>query len=91
VKGFEVIRGVYLDSLPFDLERNLVTPTFKLKRPQLLQFYKVSTAYRCFPCLLPMLDWWDWTMEGDITSYLINIMHGVMQMEIDALYGNSKK
>jgi long-chain acyl-CoA synthetase len=52
VKGFEVIRGVYLDSLPFDLERNLVTPTFKLKRPQLLQFYK---------------------------------------MEIDALYGNSKK
>ncbi len=30
-------------------------------------------------------------MKGDISSYLINMVHGVMQMEIDALYGNSKK
>jgi len=40
VKGFEFIRGVHLDPLPFDLERDLATPTYKLKRPQLLKFYQ---------------------------------------------------
>jgi len=40
VKGFEAIRGVVLEPLPFDVERDLVTPTFKLKRPQLLAYYK---------------------------------------------------
>ncbi|KAG0610145.1 hypothetical protein M758_7G041600 [Ceratodon purpureus] len=40
VKGFEAIKGVVLEPLPFDVERNLVTPTFKLKRPQLLAYYK---------------------------------------------------
>ena len=42
VKGFEALKGLHLEPLPFDVERNLVTPTFKLKRPQLLQYYKVS-------------------------------------------------
>nr|XP_024379414.1 long chain acyl-CoA synthetase 4-like isoform X3 [Physcomitrium patens] len=42
VKGFEVIRGVVLEPLPFDMERDLVTPTFKLKRSQLLQYYKTQ-------------------------------------------------
>jgi long-chain acyl-CoA synthetase len=42
VKGFEAIRGVILEPLPFDVERNLITPTFKLKRPQLLEFYKTQ-------------------------------------------------
>lgn len=42
MRGFEALKGLHLEPLPFDVERNLVTPTFKLKRPQLLQYYKVS-------------------------------------------------
>ncbi|KAF5197637.1 Long chain acyl-coa synthetase [Thalictrum thalictroides] len=40
LKGFEVIRGVHLDPVPFDMERDLLTPTFKKKRPQLLKYYQ---------------------------------------------------
>lgn len=40
MKGFEFIRGVHLDPLPFDVDRDLATPTYKLKRPQLLKFYQ---------------------------------------------------
>lgn len=42
VKGFEAIKGMVLEPLPFDVERNLVTPTFKLKRPQLKEYYKIQ-------------------------------------------------
>ncbi|KAL5987163.1 eukaryotic long-chain fatty acid CoA synthetase (LC-FACS) [Asimina triloba] len=40
LRGFEMIKGVHLEPNPFDMERDLITPTFKLKRPQLLQYYK---------------------------------------------------
>ncbi|KAM2032768.1 hypothetical protein ACFX1T_014751 [Malus domestica] len=40
LKGFEVIKGVHLDPEPFDMERDLITPTYKKKRPQLLKHYK---------------------------------------------------
>lgn len=40
LRGFEMLRAVYLEPTPFDIERELVTPTFKLKRPQLLKQYK---------------------------------------------------
>lgn len=40
LRGFEMLRAVYLESIPFDIERDLITPTFKLKRPQLLKYYK---------------------------------------------------
>ncbi|CAJ1927296.1 unnamed protein product [Sphenostylis stenocarpa] len=40
LKGFEFIRGVHLDPIPFDMERDLITPTYKKKRPQLLKFYQ---------------------------------------------------
>lgn len=40
LKGFEVIRGVHLDPVPFDMERDLLTPTFKKKRPQMLKYYQ---------------------------------------------------
>ncbi|TMW84501.1 hypothetical protein EJD97_025053 [Solanum chilense] len=40
LKGFEFIKAVHLDPLPFDMERDLLTPTFKKKRPQMLKFYK---------------------------------------------------
>ncbi|XP_049352212.1 probable CoA ligase CCL6 [Solanum verrucosum] len=40
LRGFEMLRAVHLEPNPFDIERELVTPTFKLKRPQLLNYYK---------------------------------------------------
>ncbi|CAN4075894.1 unnamed protein product [Withania somnifera] len=40
LKGFEFIKALHLDPVPFDMERDLLTPTFKKKRPQLLKYYK---------------------------------------------------
>ncbi|KAF5729751.1 long chain acyl-CoA synthetase 4 [Tripterygium wilfordii] len=43
LKGFEFVKAVHLDPVPFDIERDLLTPTYKKKRPQLLKYYKVAT------------------------------------------------
>ncbi|MQL96029.1 hypothetical protein Taro_028700, partial [Colocasia esculenta] len=40
LKGFEFVKAVHLDPLPFDMERDLLTPTYKKKRPQLLKYYQ---------------------------------------------------
>ncbi|KAK4491378.1 hypothetical protein RD792_002119 [Penstemon davidsonii] len=40
VRGFEMLRAVHLEPIPFDIDRDLITPTFKLKRPQLLKYYQ---------------------------------------------------
>ncbi|KAI5655337.1 hypothetical protein M9H77_32524 [Catharanthus roseus] len=40
LKGFEYIKAVHLDPVPFDMERDLLTPTFKKKRPQLQKYYQ---------------------------------------------------
>ncbi|XP_042442444.1 long chain acyl-CoA synthetase 4-like [Zingiber officinale] len=40
LKGFEFIKAVHLDPVPFDIERDLLTPTYKKKRPQLQKYYK---------------------------------------------------
>ncbi|XP_052209747.1 long chain acyl-CoA synthetase 4-like [Diospyros lotus] len=40
LKGFEFIKAIHLDPVPFDMDRDLLTPTFKKKRPQLLKYYK---------------------------------------------------
>ncbi|CAL0332016.1 unnamed protein product [Lupinus luteus] len=40
LKGFEVIKAIHLDPVPFDMERDLITPTYKKKRPQLLKYYQ---------------------------------------------------
>ncbi|KAG9440845.1 hypothetical protein H6P81_021010 [Aristolochia fimbriata] len=48
LRGFEMLRAVHLEPVPFDIERELITPTFKLKRPQLLKYYKdtIEQLYR---------------------------------------------
>lgn len=40
LRGFEMLRAVHLEPVPFGIEKDLITPTFKLKRPQLLKYYK---------------------------------------------------
>ncbi|KAJ1685345.1 hypothetical protein LUZ63_016735 [Rhynchospora breviuscula] len=40
LKGFEIIKGIHLDPVLFDMERDLLTPTYKKKRPQLLKYYQ---------------------------------------------------
>eukprot|EP00891_Asterochloris_glomerata_P009967 jgi/Astpho2/9967/Aster-06780 len=40
LKGFEQIKSIYLDSQQFSVENELMTPTFKLKRPQLQKAYQ---------------------------------------------------
>jgi len=40
LKGFELVRAVYLESEPFSVDNELLTPTFKLKRPQLQKKYQ---------------------------------------------------
>ncbi|XP_077233193.1 putative CoA ligase CCL6 isoform X2 [Tasmannia lanceolata] len=40
LRGFEALKAIHLEPNPFDIERDLITPTFKLKRPQLLKYYK---------------------------------------------------
>ncbi|KAL0408039.1 UNVERIFIED_CONTAM: Long chain acyl-CoA synthetase 4 [Sesamum radiatum] len=43
LKGFEFIKAIHLDPIPFDMERDLITPTYKKKRPQLLKYYQVHS------------------------------------------------
>uniref|UniRef100_A0A0C9RQP3 Long-chain-fatty-acid--CoA ligase n=1 Tax=Wollemia nobilis TaxID=56998 RepID=A0A0C9RQP3_9CONI len=40
LRGFEFLKAVHLEPVPFDMERDLLTPTYKKKRPQLLKYYK---------------------------------------------------
>jgi long-chain acyl-CoA synthetase len=41
LKGFEFIKDIHLKPVPFDMDRDLITPTYKKKRPQLLKYYQV--------------------------------------------------
>ncbi|KAG8055991.1 hypothetical protein GUJ93_ZPchr0001g29672 [Zizania palustris] len=48
LKGFEFIKAVYLEPVPFDMDRDLITPTYKKKRPQLLKYYQgvIDSMYK---------------------------------------------
>ncbi len=40
LKGFEILKAVHLDANEFSVDTEPLTPTFKLKRPQLLKHYQ---------------------------------------------------
>ncbi|KAK6137094.1 hypothetical protein DH2020_029165 [Rehmannia glutinosa] len=40
LKGFEFIKAVHLDPIPFDMDRDLLTPTYKKKRNQFFKYYQ---------------------------------------------------
>ncbi|XP_022770781.1 long chain acyl-CoA synthetase 1-like isoform X3 [Durio zibethinus] len=42
MRGFEFIKGVILEPVPFDMERDLVTATLKKKRNKLLKYYQAE-------------------------------------------------
>ncbi|KAI8384984.1 uncharacterized protein BYT42DRAFT_564291 [Radiomyces spectabilis] len=39
LRGFEFAKAIYLESEPFSIENELLTPTFKVKRPQAKKYY----------------------------------------------------
>ncbi|KAH1075203.1 hypothetical protein J1N35_027531 [Gossypium stocksii] len=41
LKGFEFIKAAHIDPVPFDMERDLLTPMYKKKRSQLLKYYQI--------------------------------------------------
>jgi len=46
--GFEIVKGIYLYPKQFGVEDDLITPTFKLKRPQLRKYFQkeISNMYQ---------------------------------------------
>ena len=42
LKGFGVVKKLLLDPEPFSVENELLTPTFKYKRPQLQKKYQAE-------------------------------------------------
>lgn len=42
LRGFEFARNIFVESEPFTMENDLLTPTFKIKRPQAAKFYKAQ-------------------------------------------------
>ncbi|KAK2425890.1 long chain acyl-CoA synthetase [Trifolium repens] len=46
LKGFKFIKAVHLDLVPLDMERDLITPTYNKKRPQLLKYYQFYQLVR---------------------------------------------
>lgn len=46
--GFEIVRAIFLESTPFTVEKDLMTPTFKLKRNKVRDLYEkeIQNLYR---------------------------------------------
>ncbi|CAN1254391.1 Long chain acyl-CoA synthetase 4 [Linum perenne] len=74
LKGFELLKAIHLEPVAFDVESDLLTPTYKKKRPQLLKYYQVSFS----PCLL---------VDRIIYILWMRLKFGnVMQIVVDNLY-----
>ncbi|KAI8993667.1 hypothetical protein BDB01DRAFT_832453 [Pilobolus umbonatus] len=44
LRGFEFAKAIYLESDPFSIEKDLLTPTLKVKRPQARKYYETQIA-----------------------------------------------
>ncbi|PIN13791.1 Long-chain acyl-CoA synthetases (AMP-forming) [Handroanthus impetiginosus] len=53
LKDFEFIKSMKFDPVPFDMERDLITPTFKKKRDRLLECYDATNNPHCHCVPLP--------------------------------------
>ncbi|PIN21007.1 Long-chain acyl-CoA synthetases (AMP-forming) [Handroanthus impetiginosus] len=53
LKDFEFIKSVEIDPVPFDMERDLMTPTFKKKRDRLFDYYDAENSRHSHLVLLP--------------------------------------
>ncbi|ORZ18049.1 hypothetical protein BCR42DRAFT_413031 [Absidia repens] len=42
--GFELAKAIHLETEPFSMENDLLTPTFKVKRPQAKKYYEAQIA-----------------------------------------------
>lgn len=51
LNGFETVKAIYVESEPFSLENELMTPTFKLKRQQVRDRYEkeIENLYASLP------------------------------------------
>lgn len=51
LRGFEQVQAIHLHPEPFTVENNLLTPTFKLKRPQAKTRFQaeIDTMYAALP------------------------------------------
>lgn len=54
LRGFEMLKAVHLEPNPFDMGRDMITPTYKLKRPQLLKYYKVHNGIYLYQWLFSL-------------------------------------
>lgn len=99
-----MLKAIHLEPIPFDMERDLVTPTFKLKRPQLLKYYKVrsTTCHGFHVFFLPeeLLFWQECLVYG-ILLLTPNLFYAawisssndkqfLLQANIDELYQEAK-
>ncbi|RUS20683.1 hypothetical protein BC937DRAFT_94616 [Endogone sp. FLAS-F59071] len=48
LKGFELVKAIYIEPVPFSIENDLLTPTLKVKRPQCADKYRpeIDALYR---------------------------------------------
>ncbi|CAL5383142.1 unnamed protein product [Camellia sinensis] len=71
LKGFEFIKAVHLDPVPFDMERDLLTPTYKKKRAQFLKYYQLMSLMVCIKAQNKQYDDDDDDDDDDAQAFML--------------------
>ncbi|KAM5549048.1 hypothetical protein ABKV19_000457, partial [Rosa sericea] len=45
LRGFELLKAVHLEPIPFDIERDLMTPNFQTEKTAITQILQVDKLY----------------------------------------------